>query len=73
MNRKATSKFKIPEIPQPGLILPDHAGMNNLFGLTPPFVTWDNKVTSTERLFREQQNSENFKTMTWIQDLPHPR
>ena len=33
---------------------------------------WDSKVTSIQRPFWEHQNSENFKIMTWIQDLPHP-
>ena len=47
--------------------------MNNLFGLLPTSVTWDNKVTSTQRRFREDQSSKNFKIMKGIQDFSHPR
>ena len=37
------------------------ADMNNVFGLTPTFVTWDSKVISTRRLFWEHQRSDNLK------------
>ena len=48
--------------------------INNVFGLPPTFVTWDNKVTSTKkRIFRDHKSATHFKVMTLIQDLPHPR
>ena len=49
------------------------ADMNNVFGLPPTFVTWDSKVTSTQIPFREHKSSENFKALTWIQNLSNPR
>ena len=35
--------------------------MNNFFGLPPTFVTWDNKVTSTQKPFKEYESSEKFQ------------
>ena len=34
--------------------------MNNVFGLSLTFVTWDSKVTSTHRPFWEHQSDEHF-------------
>ena len=49
------------------------ADMNNVFWLPSTFVTWDSKVTSTQRPFWEHQSTNHFNIMTWIQDHPHPR
>ena len=62
------------EEPQPRMLLPGHAGgatdMNNIFGLLPTRLTWDSKVTFTQGPFWSHGSAENFKIMTWTQDLP---
>ena len=74
--------FKLPQIqfawnnPLHKMLLPGHPGGVSLyeqcFWTAKTFVSWDNKMTSTHRLFLEPQGTDNFKIMTWIQDLPHP-
>ena len=76
MSCKATSNFNIPGI-TPNLdclylvIQGRSTGMNNVFGLPPTLVTWDKKVTSTQRPFWEHQSAENFKISPILSDLCH--
>ena len=78
MSRKAKSKFNIPGI-APNRIAyacSSRGGgsscMNNVFGLPPSVVTWENIVASSQRPFWEHQSAENYNIMTLIQDLSHP-
>ena len=47
--------------------------MNDFFGLAGPFVTWDSKITFTQKPFWLHRGADNLEIMTWIQDLPHTR
>ena len=47
-------------------------GMNNVFELPPKFVTWDSKLTSTQRPFWEYQSAKiGFKFSPILTDLCH--
>ena len=54
MSRKATSKFNIPGITptwnaSTWASRGGSTGMNNVFGLLPTFLTWDSKLTYTQK------------------------
>ena len=55
MSRKATSKAIFLELPLPEILIlriqVGSRGMNDIVGLPRPFVTWDRKLTCTQRPF----------------------
>ena len=65
---KVTSKFNIPGITHLEYfylgIQVGSRGMNNMFGLPQAFVTWDSKLTSTQRPLWSHGGAEHLKVMT---------